>query len=106
MPLDTIEDPFELSSYESVKQNFVIFYASRDDDGNMWCPVSGSTSAPAKRSTAHLVLKQRTPIPNCVFVLINYHRTYSFTGISATRTAVSWKISLNALLHQSMAQVV
>jgi len=38
MPLDTIEDPFELSSYESVKQNFVIFYASRDDDGNMWCP--------------------------------------------------------------------
>jgi len=38
MPLDTIEDPFELSSYESVKQSFVIFYASRDDDGKMWCP--------------------------------------------------------------------
>jgi len=38
MPLDTIEDPFELSSYESVKQDFVIFYASRDDDGKMWCP--------------------------------------------------------------------
>jgi hypothetical protein len=52
MPLDTIEDPFELSSYESVKQDFVIFYASRDDDGKMWCPVSDSTSASAKRSTA------------------------------------------------------
>ncbi|KAN0133317.1 Eukaryotic protein of unknown function (DUF953) domain containing protein [Lactarius tabidus] len=38
MPLDTIEDPFELSSCESVKQEFVIFYASRDDDGKMWCP--------------------------------------------------------------------
>ncbi|KAF8274025.1 hypothetical protein EI94DRAFT_1714551 [Lactarius quietus] len=35
MPLDTIEDPFELSSYESVKQDFVIFYASRDDDGKI-----------------------------------------------------------------------
>ena len=46
MPLDTIEDPFELSSFESVKQNFVIFYASRDDDGKMWCPVSYSTSTP------------------------------------------------------------
>lgn len=44
MPLDTIEDPFELSSYESVKQDFVIFYASRDDDGKMWCPVSYSIS--------------------------------------------------------------
>ncbi len=43
MPLDTIEDPFELSSYESVKQTFVIFYASRDDNGKMWCPVSGPT---------------------------------------------------------------
>ena len=45
MPLDTIEDPFELSSFECVKQDFVIFYAGRDDDGVMWCPVSCSTSA-------------------------------------------------------------
>lgn len=52
MPLDTIEDPFELSSFESVKQNFVIFYASRDYDGNMWCPVSYPTSTSLRRNTA------------------------------------------------------
>lgn len=106
MPLDTIEDPFELSSYESVKQDFVIFYASRDDDGKMWCPVSDSVSSSAKRSTArapYLALKTKSSHSKLRFrtdqlpphVLIHRH----------TRTAVSWKISLNALLHPLKVQV-
>ncbi|KAH8990133.1 hypothetical protein EDB86DRAFT_1795908 [Lactarius hatsudake] len=62
MPLDTIEDPFELSSYESVKHSFVIFYASRDDDGKMWCPdcrnveeIIERTFAPADGPTGLIV---------------------------------------------------
>jgi len=62
MPLDTIEDPFELSSFECVKQNFVIFYASRDDDGKMWCPdcrdveeIIERTFAPADGPTGLIV---------------------------------------------------
>ena len=108
MPLDTIDDPFELSSYESVKQNFVIFYASRDDDGKMWCPVSFSTSASARRSTAMAPPGAETKsslLQTAHFTLTNSHRIYSFPGISATRTAVTWKISLNALLHLPMAQL-
>ncbi|KAH9982984.1 hypothetical protein BGW80DRAFT_1266190 [Lactifluus volemus] len=38
MPLNTAVKPLELSSYEDIKENFVIFYASRDESGNMWCP--------------------------------------------------------------------
>lgn len=38
MPLNTAPNPFELSSYEGVNENFVIFYASRDESGRMWCP--------------------------------------------------------------------
>lgn len=26
-------------SWEEIKEQFVIFYASKDDDGIMWCPV-------------------------------------------------------------------
>jgi hypothetical protein len=39
MPLNTAPNPFELSSYEDIKENFVIFYSSRDESGRMWCPV-------------------------------------------------------------------
>jgi len=39
MPLNTVPDPFELSSYEGINETFVIFYASRDEEtGRMWCP--------------------------------------------------------------------
>jgi hypothetical protein len=38
MPLNTVPNPLELSSYEGVIENFVIFYASRDESGRMWCP--------------------------------------------------------------------
>jgi hypothetical protein len=40
MPLNTAAIPFQLSSYEDIKENFIIFYSSRDESGNMWCPVS------------------------------------------------------------------
>ena len=39
MPLNTVPSPLELSSYEGINANFVIFYASRDESGRMWCPV-------------------------------------------------------------------
>jgi hypothetical protein len=39
MPLNTVPSPLELSSYEGINENFVIFYASRDESGRMWCPV-------------------------------------------------------------------
>jgi hypothetical protein len=40
MPLNTVPDPFNLSSYEGIDENFVIFYSSRDEEsGRMWCPV-------------------------------------------------------------------
>jgi hypothetical protein len=39
MPLNTASNPLELSSYEDIKENFVIFYSSRDESGRMWCPV-------------------------------------------------------------------
>jgi len=38
MPLNTALNPLQLSSYDDIKENFVIFYASRDDSGKMWCP--------------------------------------------------------------------
>ncbi|KAI0308274.1 hypothetical protein B0F90DRAFT_1621821 [Multifurca ochricompacta] len=38
MPLNTAQNPFELSSYEDIRENFLIFYASRDESGRMWCP--------------------------------------------------------------------
>jgi len=38
MPLNTVPKPFELSSYEGINENFVIFYSSRDESGRMWCP--------------------------------------------------------------------
>jgi len=39
MPLNTVPDPFELSSYQGINENFVIFYSSRDEEsGRMWCP--------------------------------------------------------------------
>lgn len=40
MPLNTAANPLKFSSYEDIKENFVIFYASRDESGSMWCPVS------------------------------------------------------------------
>jgi hypothetical protein len=39
MPLNTVPSPLELSSYEGINGIFVIFYASRDESGRMWCPV-------------------------------------------------------------------
>src|SRR6266702_6774247 len=84
MPLDTIEDPFELSLYESVKHDFVIFYASRDDDGKMWCPVSYSActvpplgeTLPCRPPSA----QSRAPVPYCACVsphiLIRRHRRH------------------------------
>ena len=39
MPLNTALNPLELSSYEDIKENFIIFYSSRDESGRMWCPV-------------------------------------------------------------------
>lgn len=38
MPLNTAPIPLQLSSYEDIKENFVIFYSSRDESGKMWCP--------------------------------------------------------------------
>ncbi|KAI9448848.1 hypothetical protein F5148DRAFT_1153314 [Russula earlei] len=38
MPLNTTPNPLQLSSYEDIKEKFVIFYASRDESGTMWCP--------------------------------------------------------------------
>jgi len=38
MPLNTASNPLQLSSYEDIKENFVIFYSSRDESGRMWCP--------------------------------------------------------------------
>jgi len=38
MPLNTVPSPLELSSYEGIDEIFVIFYASRDESGEMWCP--------------------------------------------------------------------
>ena len=91
MPLDTIEDPFELSLYESVKHDFVIFYASRDDDGKMWCPVSYSASTvpplgetPPRRPPS---AQSRAGLP--FHIAHASHRIYSFAGIAATRTVVT-----------------
>ena len=39
MPLNIAPNPLELSSYEDIKENFVIFYSSCDESGRMWCPV-------------------------------------------------------------------
>lgn len=39
MPLNTVPSSLELSSYEDIKENYVIFYASRNESGEMWCPV-------------------------------------------------------------------
>lgn len=62
MPLNTIEDPLELSSYESAKHDFIIFYASRDGNGKMWCPdcrnveeIIERTFAPADGPTGLIV---------------------------------------------------
>jgi len=38
MPLNTALNPLELSSYEDIKEIFIIFYSSRDESGRMWCP--------------------------------------------------------------------
>ncbi|KAH9964260.1 hypothetical protein BC827DRAFT_1190086 [Russula dissimulans] len=38
MPLNAAPNPLQLSSYEDIKESFVIFYASRDDSGKIWCP--------------------------------------------------------------------
>ncbi|KAI0285389.1 hypothetical protein BGY98DRAFT_945669 [Russula aff. rugulosa BPL654] len=38
MPLNTVPSTLELSSYEGIKEDFVIFYSSRDESGRMWCP--------------------------------------------------------------------
>lgn len=52
MPLNTVSSPLELSSYEGINDNFVIFYASRDESGRMWCPVRWFSSLTASRVTA------------------------------------------------------
>ncbi|ETW87117.1 hypothetical protein HETIRDRAFT_41809 [Heterobasidion irregulare TC 32-1] len=38
MPLYTASSPLEFSSWKDVQEKFVIFYASRDREGKMWCP--------------------------------------------------------------------
>jgi hypothetical protein len=53
MPLNTAATPLQLPSYEDIKENFVVFYASRDENGRMWCPVSAllmQTSTPPCRA--------------------------------------------------------
>ena len=49
MPLNTVPNPLELSSYEDINENFVIFYSSRDESGRMWCPVRWFPSLMASR---------------------------------------------------------
>ena len=53
MPLNTVPNPLELSSYEGIDENFVIFYASRDESGRMWCPVRLDILARAQRLPRH-----------------------------------------------------
>ncbi|KAI0046607.1 hypothetical protein FA95DRAFT_1606744 [Auriscalpium vulgare] len=38
MPLNIAEDPLALGAFADVKEDFAIFYSSRDDKGVMWCP--------------------------------------------------------------------
>ncbi|KAI0066495.1 hypothetical protein BV25DRAFT_1390313 [Artomyces pyxidatus] len=38
MPLNTAQNPLDLSSFDDIKEQFVIFYSSRDEEGKMWCP--------------------------------------------------------------------
>ncbi|VDB87520.1 unnamed protein product [Peniophora sp. CBMAI 1063] len=38
MPIQTVENPADLSAFSDVGADFVIFYSSRDDQGRMWCP--------------------------------------------------------------------
>ncbi|KAL6307697.1 hypothetical protein BKA93DRAFT_727092 [Sparassis latifolia] len=38
MPLHETEDPATLSLLREVQQDFVIFYSSRDEGGELWCP--------------------------------------------------------------------
>ena len=40
MPLHEIK--IKPQSWEDIKEKFAIFYASKDDDGIMWCPVRSS----------------------------------------------------------------
>jgi len=59
MPLNHTIDPAELSTLKDVEEDFVIFYASRDASGRMWCPdclavedVVENTFGPAAAPTA------------------------------------------------------
>ncbi|KZV70961.1 hypothetical protein PENSPDRAFT_684972 [Peniophora sp. CONT] len=38
MPIQTTENPANLSALSDVGAEFAIFYSSRDDQGRMWCP--------------------------------------------------------------------
>lgn len=40
MPLRYTEDPASLELVKDVPEQYIIFYSSRDADGNLWCPVS------------------------------------------------------------------
>ncbi|KAI9452540.1 hypothetical protein BJY52DRAFT_1226047 [Lactarius psammicola] len=114
MPLDTIEDPFELSSYESAKHNFVIFYASRDDDGKMWCPAKhrhaahlapnegqGSYSELRMRLTAYkLLIRRHRRHQDCRNVEEIIQRTFALadgpTGLIVyVGQRIEWKTGAN-----------
>ncbi|KAI0275137.1 hypothetical protein BC834DRAFT_851316 [Gloeopeniophorella convolvens] len=52
MPLDTAADPSALTSWADIKENFVIFYSSRDENGRMWCPDCRDVEGAVERAFA------------------------------------------------------
>jgi len=68
MPLNTVPSPLELSSYEGINEKFVIFYASRDESGRMWCPdcrdvedITARTFAPADGPSGLIIYVGQRP---------------------------------------------
>jgi hypothetical protein len=50
MPLREVEFPSDPKELTNAKEKFLIFYSSRIDDGQLWCPVSASLKANHKTS--------------------------------------------------------
>ncbi|KAH9995953.1 hypothetical protein BJV77DRAFT_185327 [Russula vinacea] len=68
MPLNTVPNPLELSSYEGIDENFVIFYASRDESGRMWCPDCRDVEDIIKRTFAPADVSDDGPSGLIVYV--------------------------------------
>jgi hypothetical protein len=107
MPLNTAVKPLELSSYEDIKENFVIFYASRDESGNMWCPVSALLIQANRHNPLPCTLSVHGPSSFFKFsirIRSFAHRMCLSAGIAATRIALTWKTSSSLRSDQLMAR--